>query len=343
MYLNEHERKPKMNALKKILSVFLFLYFCQTSFADCGHCFSIIKVKIIYNNGNTEISNLKFFRQYVLDNNEIRPNENEPIKKYFPQNKDTIQLIDSIYQLKNLAAFINKENIRDIALKEIKNIYLLEWTTIQGAGELPYLSSESIERIINSDTLFINSKLFSVYDEQYIYTGTKLSLEDFNVLIEKSNNYDDVEPSIIRRLKINRRKNIYPDKVELNKAFKYYFKEINKSICSTSEIKINKEIDEYFQIYSTNLKKKKRYLELVLEYLNTTVSNNLENFISVNVKGDYQKNSLIKEICKERDIIKTTIALVRKLYIFKEDHILNEEFYKVLKKENIIILIVGWD
>lgn len=332
-----------MNSLKKIVLVFVFLFFYQTSFADCGHCFSIIKTRITYTNGTSETSNLKFFRQYVLDNNEIEPKANESIKNYFPKNKDSINLIDTIYQLENLPAFINKETIRAIALKDIKDIRLLEWTTIQGAGELPYLSSEVINSILNSDTLFINTKIFDVHDEIYMYTGTALSLEDFNVLIKESYNYADLEPSIIHRLKIDKRKNTYPGKTELNKAFAYYFKEINRKLSTISEIKINTEIDTYFQIYTTNLKKRRRYLECVLEYLNSSQTIKLEHFISITVENDFQKNSLLKEINSERTLIKNTIGLVKKLYMFKEEQMLNEEFYTLLKKENIIVLAVSWD
>jgi hypothetical protein len=332
-----------MNRLKKILFILLFLSFCQTSLADCGHCFSVIKVKLIYNNGNIEITNLKFFRQYILDNNEIRPKINDDIKKYFPQKKDSIQLIETIYQLDNLPAFINKEDKRSISLKEVKNIYLLEWTKIQGTFELPNLSEKSIEKIINSDILYVNSKIFSVHDEIYIYTGTKLSLDEFNVLIKNSYNHSDIEPSIMRRLKIDKQKNIYPENIELNNAFKYYFEEINRKLSTISKIKINKEIDGYFQVYSTNLKKRKLYLELVLEYYNTAKATKLKSFISTNIKRNNQKNSLLKEIDKKRGIIKNTIALVKKLYILKDDDILAEEFYKVLKNENIIILSNSWD
>ncbi|MEP0264363.1 hypothetical protein [Dokdonia sp.] len=336
----------KMYIFKKAILILVFQLFYQLSIADCGHCFSIVKTKIIYTNGNIEISNLKFFGEYMIEDNYIKPKENESIKKYFTKDS-TVQLIDFIYQLENLPPFINRKDRKNVELKEIKDIYLLEWTTIHGAGELPYLSGESIERIINSDTLFVNTKIFGGYDEMYIYTGAKLSLEDFNVLIKESYNYADLEPAAISRLKIDKRKDIYPNEVELNKAFETYFKEINRSICISSEIKINKEIDEYFQNYMVSLEKKKRYLELVLEYLNTKMTNDLEDFILTHVKGDYYKNVLLKEIHKKidkkNDLIKNTIDLATKLYVFKEDHILNEAFYNVLKKEGIIVLPIQWD
>lgn len=333
----------KIKDMKNLKILFLFLLFCQSSWADCGHCFTVVKVKNVYNSGISEIGYLQFLRQYILDNNEIEPKENESIKKYFPQNLDTIQIIDKIYQLENIPAFIDNENKRNIAIKEIKEIYLLEWTSIQGAGRIPYLSAESIDRIINSDTFFVSTKIFNVYDENYIYTGKELSSKDFNFFINESYNEADLEPSIIRSLHIDERNNIYPDKAELNKAFEYYLKEINRRISSYSSIKINKEIDEYFRIYNTNLLKKKRYLELVLDYLNNSVTTNLQAFINENIKGDYQKNELLNEINKERDVSTNTLALVSKLYILNEDYMLKEEFYKVIKKENIIILTVGWD
>ena len=336
-----HQKKMKM--IKKIFLIFLFLLFSQISFADCGHCFTIMKVQIIYNNGEKEISHLKFFRQYILDNNEIDPKENDAIKRYFPKNQDSIQLIDSIYQIKNLPVFIDKKDERIIRLKDVKDIYLLEWTSIQGAFELPHLSNEAIERILKSDTFYINTKIFSVHDEVYIYTGTKLSLENFNFLINESYNYSDIQPSILAGLNLESRKNTYPDRRELNKAFNDYFEEINKTICTTSEVKISPKIDEYFRIYNTNLKNRKEYLELVYEYLNTSSTTNLENFISCTVSNNYHEKLLLQQIDKEDNIIKNTIDLVRKLHVFKEDHILSEEFYNVLKEEEIIILPVSWD
>ncbi len=332
-----------MNKIKNVILIFPFLLFSQISLADCGHCFSIIKVKIIYNNGEEEISHLKFFRQYILDNDEIAPQENEAIKRYFPKNHNSIQLIDSIYQIKNLPAFIDDKDERIITLQDVKDIYLLEYTSIQGAFELPHLSSESIERIIKSDTFHINTKIFSVHDEVYIYTGTKLSVENFNFLINESYNYSDLEPSILGGLNINYRKNIYPDKAELNKAFNIYFEEIKKKICNTAEVKISPKIDEYFRIYNANLKTREEYLELVFDYLNTSKTIELKTFISCNVANDYHKNLLLQQIDKDPDIIKNTIGLVSSLFVFKEDHILSEEFYNVLKAEEIIVLPVSWD
>ena len=106
-----------------ILAIILF-FFIQQLFADCPHCFTIVRVNIAYDNGTSEIAYMKFFRSYELDNNGVRPNENDNIRDYFPDKKDTIQIIDSIYEINDLPYFIDKDKTRKASLNIISGIFI---------------------------------------------------------------------------------------------------------------------------------------------------------------------------------------------------------------------------
>ncbi|WP_299438539.1 hypothetical protein [uncultured Aquimarina sp.] len=331
-----------MNFLKTLVLTTFFIIYYQISFADCGHCFTIAKIKIVYNNGNEEVSNFKFFRQYVLDNNEIEPRINQSIRKYFSSKTDTIQVVDSIYQIENIPAFIDKKSERNILFNKVKDIILMEWTSIGGAFELPSLPSNTIKRILESKSFLTETKIFHVHDEVYIYTDSKLSSDEFSFLIKESYNY--AEPTSSVRIKIeDRKKNKYPNKLEINRGLKSHFSGLNKKIDSISNISINAEINEYFQIFKNDLKKYREYLELVHTYLNTKEIDYVQNFVFECIEKKHIKNILLDIINQDTNTERKTYELTNASYLFENGKVLNRKFDQILKNENVIVLIVSWD
>jgi len=332
---------------QKIFLIILFSLVTTIIMADCPHCFTVVNVKIVYNNGIEEKSNLKFFRSFVLDNNEITPEINDNIKDYFPSKIQNISLIDSIYKINNIPAFIVEDEIRKVALNSIREIILLEWTKIAGAGGLPRLSKEEIEKILKSKTVYTNNKIFSVYDEFYIYTDTILSKSEFDFFIENSYNAQDEIRSARSRLNINRQKNLYPSINELKLSFNKYFDRIDNKIYTICEIDIKEDINEYFTVYEKYLRLRKAYNQLLYSFLNTGDANNLKNFIDKKIQNEFYKKRLLDIIIlyelNEVDIVKTIIELLNNLHIIRIDPFVKDQFIKIIKENNIIVLTVSWD
>ena len=186
--------------MKKSIAIFiLFILLTNSINADCGHCFELIKTKISFNNGTTETSYLIFYNEFAIQNN-IKPKINDSIKHIFQKHTDSVSVIDKYYRIKNLPEFTSESNKRFVKLKNIESIQLLSWTKIYGSFELPILSEEAIEKIVQSKSIDTQLKIFDVHDEIYINTKESLSLDDFSAFIKMSYNQSDNQQSILGSL-----------------------------------------------------------------------------------------------------------------------------------------------
>jgi len=276
----------------------------------------------------------------------------EKITRYLPQTLDTIQIIDTIYRIKNLPSFIENNGVRKIARKYIKDIYLIEWTDITGACEMPKLKHESVQKLISCNSFISKLKSFNVHDEVYIYTDSVLDVNDFNFLIDNSYNYSEPEPSIMQYLtlngvKIQENKNIYPSRTDLNLAFEYHYGQIDAKLNSINDVNISNEINEYFGLLREHFSKKKSYYSLIQEYLISGKTRQLIDFLNSNDIYPYERTELTNKINgtenNETDRLKTVILLMKKDYIIKIDPNLEVSFNKIVDDYNIIVLSVSWD
>ena len=338
----------------KLLSfiVVILILFTHSIFADCPHCFTVIKVKITYYDEVPEVVYLKFYRSYEISQNDNRPKEHENLIRYFPETLDTIQFIDTIYKIKDLPSFIENKSIRKIALKKIQAIYIIEWTNITGACELPNLTHESVQKLTSCKSFISKLKSFNVHDEIYIYTDTILDAKEFNFLIEKSYNYAEAGPSVItflnsKGIKINENKNIFPSERDMNLAFEYYFGQIDEKSKSISDVNISNNVNEYFDLLKKYYQKKRDYYSLIQEYLNSGESQSLIDFLNTDNIYTYYNSELTNKISNTQDNeverIRTVIYLIKKDYIVKVDSKLEELFSRIVDDYNIIILSVSWD
>jgi hypothetical protein len=329
--------------MKKSIAIFiLFILLTNSINADCGHCFELIKTKISFNNGTTETSYLIFYNEFAIQNN-IKPKINDSIKHIFQKHTDSVSVIDKYYRIKNLPEFTSESNKRFVKLKNIESIQLLSWTKIYGSFELPILSEEAIEKIVQSKSIDTQLKIFDVHDEIYINTKESLSLDDFSAFIKMSYNQSDNQQSILGSLKINRRNNRYPEIAEVEKRILNYSVYLEEKVQSISEININENINSYFKIYKDNLMKRLEYIHAVLKYLETENADEFLSFTELNISNDYSKKAILNELSNNKSHIHKVMKLCSKFHSTKEDHILMDLFYKTLEKEDIIILYNSWD
>ena len=326
-----------------LVTILLCLAITKNIYADCGHCFTLIKVELTFNTNETEIGYIKFFDEYRIMKNDSTPNVNEDISHFIKPPLNSIYFIKKFYKIKGLPEFIDPNDKRLIKLEDVKSIYLLEWTKIQGAIELPLLEHESIMQIINSKTIETQLKSFDVHDEIYIKTNQSLSSKDFNTLIKMSYNYADNSYYMLGKVKYNRKNKTFPSIDEAKRIITKEIDTLRKKITAIDNIKINTNIDSYFQAYKSHLQRHLDYTESILEYIETGKNTSMLSFINNNNFKEHIKNWLLEATLKEESKIEKIINFCSKEGLSSEDWVLTDLFYEVLKKENIIVLSMSWD
>lgn len=329
--------------MRNIIFTILFILTFQIAFSSCGHCFHLIKVNLSYTNGDNEIGYLKFYDEYSIQNNNIRPTINTSIKHFFVKQTDSIGIISKYYKIKDLPEFISASDKRSVTLSKISDIHLISWMNITGSFNMPILDEKSISKILNATDIVSEIKIFDVHDEIYVKTNDSISASDFKTFISKAYNNSDLNNFMLNGLKINKRKNIYPTKTDIINRINDYLKSLEDTISSISVININKNINSYFLSYRTNLEKRKNYAHSILDYLITNKPHKIYSFIESNVSNKHIKKTMLDELSKDSSIIEKTINFCSFHYGVNKNHLLMDLFYETLKKEDIIIIVNSWD
>ncbi len=336
----------------RIITTMALFFLIQSLQADCPHCFTAIKVRLEYVGGQTEEVYMKFFRSYELERDEQRPAVGEDVKPYLSSGKETIFVVDTIYHIKPHFRIVEKENIREVAIQQVESIKLIAWTEVGGAGELPRLPHESIQRIIKSDTLLTTSREYTCFDNYYIYPNGDLSRKQFDAFIQFAIDYSETNPTLSRSLIQGETFREQSEKKEsvleiMDWAFDDFYQQVDRRIKDRVGCDFSPKFHTYFTQQKSALRLKKDYYTLLQYYLKTGKTEELISFVDENVKDDKIHEVMITKLSQTSDSVlemcQTVKYLARKYESTLHSLGIDGYFLKIMEDNGVITLSVSLD
>ena len=175
-----------LNPLKRVIILLLFILtipFCL--YADCPHCYTVAKVKLIMKNGNERFGYIPIYVRYG-DRDEIV--KDVDLKDYLSLTKqDSIHFVKTYYTFERIGSMFAEEDIEKIIWDSIEHIFFLSWERdFTGACELDKLPLETIQKLKNEKILHVERVIESTYDVIFINQNPDVSEKEFNLLIKYS-------------------------------------------------------------------------------------------------------------------------------------------------------------
>jgi hypothetical protein len=175
---------------KYFQSIFLcvgaFLFF-TAAFADCDHCFSMFKVELVYKAGTKKTVYMPIYGGDVEASfweNKFKNGQN--ILKHF--NKNSWQYYHrysvTIYEFNMIGNLFCYEEIDSFKLSEMKYIlFINKYVKMGGAGNVPSLKKEEINRILSERIISVGSVEGSCGGIFYINFDSTITDKEFKLFL----------------------------------------------------------------------------------------------------------------------------------------------------------------
>lgn len=334
------------------------LFACFTpAFADCDHCFGMYQVRFVYKTGRERTVYMPIYGGDVSTT--FWENGRKTGKDILPLFKNESRSIYHIYSKKvydfnAIGSVFCKEELDSIKLSSLRQlIFMKTYEKIQGAGSVPSLSKQDINRIFTGRIIGVGSIEGSCCETRYICLDTTLSGRDFHFLLKYepftiNDNICNIVLKAIDNIVLAMRRNEEPwINPQSDKLLKDVLIQIKNDIDSISGDRQNASVASYFVSVEELLLKTKRFVECVYTYTEKRDTSLLFTFIDNEVTDDekrdnmsfrirrtYNKSVLFSVFCDE---------MINYLKYIERDDKLRVFFDNVVKETKMINYEICWD
>jgi len=269
-------------------------------YADCEHCYSIAKVKLLFKNEETKEGYIQIFGGYL--DWRVRDNitAGDEIKKNLSKDVKEITFVPELYELPEIRMVACKEEIQNFTVSEIDKIIFQSWERVGGAGEISNLPRKDILNLKNKEILNIKVSRGSVCDVFYINQNPEISEKDFNLLLQGRRNEF---PVIFRKVIYKNKEKIKPEEplntYKLLKVVKDDKKQIERYLKSFNSPPKNKYLAQYFDYLTEVYNRRILFYTYIIYYLENKDRNILVYFVNKELKEDSLKSPLREELYRK--------------------------------------------
>jgi len=328
------------------------LFFALQLFADCPHCYTVAKVKIVRAGEgdltgyipiySSESSGKKFLKGREL--------KNDLSKDEF---RKKIIFTAKYYSFKKIGTFVAEEDIGEIKSENIKSIVFIKWIkNFNGAGSFSSLPERKITLLESAKSMQTIRHSHSVSDTVFINPDYKIPAKEFKLFTDYEPEKEGVDELyelydiLLYPENYKRRHKKYPSTDFIADLLEKAGKMATGHVEKLSFRCKNRKVESYLSLQKQKYLKRSYFYSAVLEYLQNPDSQKLRSFIKTRIENDDIRKKSVTVMDRD-DKISDRVVKIKEIVkiLYHELTLKNEEklFHRVADETGIVIIIQVWD